>query len=127
VRYFSQRCRNTSVFEHTFLAFQVRLGQRGYIEWDLWCIEVSNVRVSWASARDDRKVSSGVRTSQRTARRRNRGGFGAKFHLVTDDSGLPLAVEVTVRRVHRSTRVEGVMRESRSRNRALGRASIHVG
>ena len=40
---------------------------------------------------------------------RSRGGFGSKFHLVTDGRGLPLAVEVTAGQVHESTQVEIVM------------------
>ena len=40
---------------------------------------------------------------------RSRGGFGSKFHLVTDGRGLPLAVEVTAGQVHESTQVEVVM------------------
>jgi transposase len=35
---------------------------------------------------------------------RSRGGFGTKFHLVTDGAGAPLAVEVTAGQVHESTR-----------------------
>ncbi len=33
---------------------------------------------------------------------RSRGGFGAKFHIVTDGKGTPLAVEVTAGQVHDS-------------------------
>jgi transposase len=40
---------------------------------------------------------------------RGRGGFGSKFHLVTDGSGIPLAVEVTAGQVHESTRFESVV------------------
>lgn len=37
---------------------------------------------------------------------RSRGGFGTKFHLVTDGDGLPLAVHVTAGQVHDSTQFE---------------------
>ena len=40
---------------------------------------------------------------------RSRGGFGSKFHLVTDGNGTPLAVDVTAGQVHESTRVESVV------------------
>lgn len=40
---------------------------------------------------------------------RSRGGFGSKFHVVTDGGGLPLTVEVTAGQVHDSTCVESVM------------------
>lgn len=40
---------------------------------------------------------------------RSRGGFGSKFHLVTDGRGLPLAVEVTAGQRHESTQVELVL------------------
>jgi transposase len=40
---------------------------------------------------------------------RSRGGFGAKFHIVADGKGTPLAVEVTAGQVHDSTRLEPVL------------------
>jgi transposase len=40
---------------------------------------------------------------------RSRGGFGSKFHLVTDGRGLPLAVEVTAGQSHESKQVEAVL------------------
>ncbi len=40
---------------------------------------------------------------------RSRGGFGSKFHLVTDGQGTPLAVEVTAGQVHESTQAESVI------------------
>ena len=40
---------------------------------------------------------------------RSRGGFGTKFHLVTDGRGTPLAVEVTAGQVHESTRLEPII------------------
>jgi transposase len=46
---------------------------------------------------------------------RSRGGFGSKFHLVTDGSGIPLAVEVSAGQAHESTRFEPVMNAVRIR------------
>jgi transposase len=40
---------------------------------------------------------------------RSRGGFGSKFHLVTDGRGLPLVVEVTAGQRHESTQVETLL------------------
>lgn len=40
---------------------------------------------------------------------RSRGGFGSKFHLVTDGRGLPLAVEVTAGQRHESTQIQTVL------------------
>jgi transposase len=40
---------------------------------------------------------------------RSRGGFGSKFHVVTDGSGLPLAIEVSPGQAHDSTYFEPVM------------------
>jgi len=40
---------------------------------------------------------------------RSRGGFGSKFHLVTDGRGVPLAVEVTAGQRHESTQVQTVL------------------
>lgn len=40
---------------------------------------------------------------------RSRGGFGSKFHLVTDGQGLPLAVEITAGQRHESTQFEKVL------------------
>ena len=43
---------------------------------------------------------------------RGRGGFGSKFHLVTDGKGTPLAAEVSAGQVHESTRLESVVATS---------------
>jgi transposase len=40
---------------------------------------------------------------------RSRGGFGTKFHLVTDGHGTPLTVEVTAGQVSESTRFESIV------------------
>jgi transposase len=40
---------------------------------------------------------------------RSRGGFGSKFHVVTDGAGTPLAIQVTAGQVHESTRAESVI------------------
>jgi transposase len=40
---------------------------------------------------------------------KSRGGFGSKFHLVTDGGGTPLAVKVTAGQVSESTQAESVI------------------
>jgi transposase len=40
---------------------------------------------------------------------RSRGGFGSKFHLVTDGAGTPLTIQVTAGQVHESTQAEAVI------------------
>ena len=40
---------------------------------------------------------------------RSKGGFGSKFHVVTDGHGTPLAIEITAGQVHESTRAESVI------------------
>ena len=40
---------------------------------------------------------------------RSRGGFGSKFHLVTDGSGTPLAIEVTAGQINECTRAESII------------------
>jgi transposase len=40
---------------------------------------------------------------------RSRGGFGSKFHLVTDGAATPLAIEVTAGQVSECTRAESVI------------------
>ena len=40
---------------------------------------------------------------------RSRGGFGSKFHVVTDGEGTPLAIDLTAGQVHESTMAESVI------------------
>lgn len=65
-------------------ALQLHLNEEGLIDFDLWCIDGSNVRAS--------KDTAGARknTPVNQALGRSRGGFGSKIHLVTDGNGLPL-------------------------------------
>jgi transposase len=42
---------------------------------------------------------------------RSRGGFGSKFHLVTDGHGIPLAVKVTGGQVYEATQAQAVMEQ----------------
>jgi transposase len=40
---------------------------------------------------------------------RSRGGFGSKFHVVTDGAGTPLAIEVTAGQVNECTRAQSII------------------
>jgi transposase len=42
---------------------------------------------------------------------RSRGGFGSKFHLVTDGRGTPLAVRLTAGQVYEATQAQAVMEQ----------------
>jgi transposase len=66
-RYFSQ-WRRTGIFAAIIEALQIKLDDRGLIDWELWCVDGANVRASRAAAGADKKVSSGTRTSRRTTR-----------------------------------------------------------
>lgn len=62
------RWRRDGVFDHILQALQIRLDEQGHIDWDLWCIDGSNVRAARAAAGADKKVSSDTRTNRPTTR-----------------------------------------------------------
>ncbi|WP_447770005.1 IS5 family transposase [Aeromonas veronii] len=66
-------------------ALQLHLNKEGLIDFDLWCIDGSNVRASKDAAGAPKK-----NTPVNQALGRSRDGFGSKIHLVTDGNGLPL-------------------------------------
>ena len=66
-RYFSQ-WRRSGVFAAIIEALQVKLDDRGLIDWELWCVDGANVRAARAAAGADKKVSSATRTNLRTTR-----------------------------------------------------------
>jgi len=43
---------------------------------------------------------------------RSRGGFGSKFHLVTDGEGTPLAIQISAGEVHESTPAQSVIEQA---------------
>ena len=65
VHYFA-RWRREGVFDRILAQLQIRLDAEGYIDWDLWCVDGSNVRAARAAAGADKKVSPGTRTSRKT-------------------------------------------------------------
>ena len=65
--YFSN-WRKSGVFDRILDALQIRLDRQGKIDWDLWCIDGSNVRAARCAAGADKKVASATRTSRPTTR-----------------------------------------------------------
>lgn len=60
--------RRTGVFAEVIKCLQIRLDDRGLIDWDLWCIDGANVRATRAAAGADKKVAGGIPTSRKTMR-----------------------------------------------------------
>ena len=58
--------RREGLFAEIVDALQIRLDDRGLIDWDLWCIDGANVRAARAAAGADKKVSNRTPTNQRT-------------------------------------------------------------
>ena len=58
--------RRQGVFATVIDALQVKLDDRGLIDWELWCVDGAIVRAARAAAGADKKVSGGTRTSRRT-------------------------------------------------------------
>ena len=59
------RWRRDGVFDEVIQCLQIRLDDRGLIDWDLWCIDGANVRAARAAAGADKKVSGGTSTNRR--------------------------------------------------------------
>lgn len=58
--------RRDGVFAQIVDALQIRLDDKGLIDWDLWCIDGANVRATRAAAGACKKVSTATRTSRKT-------------------------------------------------------------
>ncbi|HDO1318976.1 TPA: IS5 family transposase [Aeromonas veronii] len=80
-----RRWLSTGHIDAILAALQLHLNEEGLIDFDLWCIDGSNVRASKDAAGAPKK-----HTPINQALGRSRGGFGSKIHLVTDGNGLPL-------------------------------------
>lgn len=66
-RYFSD-WRKSGVFAGIIDTLQVKLDERGLVDWELWCVDGANVRAARAAAGADKKVSSCTPTNRRTTR-----------------------------------------------------------
>jgi transposase len=60
--------RRDGVFERILEALQIRLDRAGRIDWDLWCVDGTQIRASRAAAGADKKVSNGTRPNRATTR-----------------------------------------------------------
>ena len=60
--------RKAGIFARIIEALQVKLDEKGLVDWDLWCVDGANVRAARAAAGADKKVSGGTRTSRPTTR-----------------------------------------------------------
>ena len=58
--------RRDGVFAKVIEALQVKLDERGLIDWDLWCVDGAHVRAARAAAGADKKVSNAIPTSPKT-------------------------------------------------------------
>ncbi len=59
-----RKWRKGGIFARIIEVLQIKLDQRGLIDWELWCVDGANVRGSRAAAGADKKVSSGTPTSR---------------------------------------------------------------
>jgi transposase len=58
--------RKSGVFAAIIEALQVKLDNKRYIDWELWCVDGSSVRAARAAAGADKKVSTVIPTSPPT-------------------------------------------------------------
>ena len=63
--YFS-RWRKDGAFARIIEALQIKLDEQGLIDWELWCVDGSNVRASRAAAGASKKVASATPMSRKT-------------------------------------------------------------
>lgn len=61
-----RKWRKSGVFARIIEALQVKLDEKGLIDWELWCVDGASVRAARAAAGADKKVSSGTPTSRKT-------------------------------------------------------------
>jgi len=60
--------RAAGVFARIIEALQVKLDEKGLIDWELWCVDGASVRAARAAAGAEKKVSRGTKTSRQTTR-----------------------------------------------------------
>ena len=64
-QYFNE-WRSTGTYDRILEVLQIRLDREGRIDWDLFCIDGSNVRASRSAAGASKKVSAPLRTNRKT-------------------------------------------------------------
>jgi transposase len=60
--------RRAGVFASIIDALQIKLDDQGHIDWELWCVDGSNVRAARAAAGAEKKVSTAIPTNPPTTR-----------------------------------------------------------
>ena len=58
-----RKWRRCGVFDRLVDALQVKLDEKGLIDWQLWCVDGASVRAARAAGGADKKVSPGTRTN----------------------------------------------------------------
>jgi transposase len=61
-----RKWRKSGVFARIIEVLQVKLDEKGLIDWELWCVDGASVRAARAAAGANKKVSSGTPTSRKT-------------------------------------------------------------
>lgn len=60
------RWRKDGTFDRVLKALRIRLDKDGYIDWDLWCVDGSNVRASRSAAGASKKAKNPVEDPETT-------------------------------------------------------------
>ena len=63
-----RRWRKSGAFAAIIEALQIKLDDKGLIDWELWCVDGASVRAARAAAGADKKVSPATATSRPTTR-----------------------------------------------------------
>jgi transposase len=61
-----RRWRKSGVFDNLIEVLQIKLDQKGLIDWDLWCVDGASVRAARAAAGASKKVSRRTSTNPKT-------------------------------------------------------------
>ena len=63
-----RKWRKSGVFAAVIDALQIKLDEKGLIDWELWCVDGAIVRAARAAAGADKKVSPATPTNRTTTR-----------------------------------------------------------
>ena len=111
-----RKWRKSGVFADMIEALQVKLDNKGHIDWELWCVDGSSVRAARAAAGADKKVSTVIPTSRRIT------------HWAAAEAGLDRnsMLSLTVRALHLPSKSPPAKSTNRpAPNRSSARRSRH--